>query len=86
MLMLNSHLTLNESYFVSKFINGLDDALRLSVKMFCPTMMEQAVKKARLQELALEAIYRKHGLPSENYCKSSSQVCNEPHVAKGVFM
>jgi len=70
---------------VSKFIIGLDDVLRHSVKMYCPTTVEQAVEKARLQEVALKAIYRKHELPPENYCKSSSQVRNEPHVATRVW-
>ena len=48
MLMLNSHLTLNESHFVSKFIYGLDDALRLNVQICCPTIVEQAAEKVRL--------------------------------------
>ena len=47
-LLLNSYLTLNESYFVSRFINGLNDTLRPMVKMMCHAMVQQATKKARL--------------------------------------
>jgi len=39
---LHSHPTLNESYFVSRFTNGLNDSLRLMVNMFYPTTVEQA--------------------------------------------
>jgi len=67
-----------------KFINGLNDTLRPMVNMLCPTTIEQAAEKARLQELAQEAIYKKHGLPLKSYLKSSSQVCDGPQVAKGV--
>lgn len=35
---------------MSKFINGLNDAFRPTAKMMCPTMVEQATEKARLQE------------------------------------
>ena len=68
-----SHPILNESYFVSRFTNGLNVTLRLMVNTFYPMMVEQAVEKARLQELALEAIYRKHGLPLKSFLKSSQQ-------------
>ena len=50
--------------------------------MFCHTTVKQAATKVRLQELPLEAICRKHGLPPESYRKSSSQVCKGPYVAK----
>ena len=70
-LMLNSHPTMNESHFVLKFINGLNDSLRPMVKMMCPATVQTAAEKARLQELALEAIYRKHRLSPKSYPKSS---------------
>ena len=70
-LMLNSHPTLIESCFVSNFIRGLKDELRSIVKMMRLATVKQAAEKARLQELALEAIYRKHNLPPKSYLKSS---------------
>jgi len=39
---LHSHPTLNESYFVSRFTNSLNNMLRLMVNMFYPTTVEQA--------------------------------------------
>lgn len=81
---LNSHLTLNESHFVLKFINGLNDELRLMVKMMRPTMVHAAVEKARLQELALEAIYRKHGLPPKSFLKSNQQIERDYNAANPI--
>jgi len=60
--MFNFRPTLNESYFVLRFINGLNNELRPIVKMMHHAMVKQAVEKARPQELALETIFRKHGL------------------------
>jgi len=51
---------LTEQYFVSTFISGLKDELRPTVKLMQPATIKQAAEKARLQELAMEAIFRKH--------------------------
>ena len=59
-LMWRSQPTLMEHYFVSSFISGLKDELRPIVKMMQPATVRQAAEKARLQELALEAIFKKH--------------------------
>ena len=59
-LLIISHPTLDKSYFVSSFISGLNDELRPTVKMMQPTTVKQAAEKSKLQELALEAIFRKH--------------------------
>lgn len=61
-LMLNSHPTLTEAFFVSRLISGLNEELWSMVKMMYPVTVKQAAEKARLQELALEAIFRKHKL------------------------
>lgn len=50
---------LDEAYFVSSFVSGLDDQLRLMVKMLQPTTVKQAAENAQLQEMALEAFARK---------------------------
>jgi len=73
-LVLNSHPTLTMSYLALRFINDLDNTLRLTVKMMCPTTVQQATKKAGLQELVLEAIYRKHRLLPKTYLKSIQQI------------
>lgn len=59
-----------ESYFVSSFISEIDSALRPTVKMMHPVTIKHVVE-VRLQELALKAIYRKHGLPPKGYLQSS---------------
>ena len=51
------HLT--EQYFVSNFVSGLKGELRSMVKMMLLASVRQAAEKARLQELTLEAIFRK---------------------------
>ena len=58
--MWSSQPALTEHYFVSTFISGLKDELRLMVKMIQPVTMKQVVEKAKLQELALEAIFNKN--------------------------
>jgi len=81
-LMLNSHPILNESYFVSNFIRGLKDEIRSTMKMMHPATVNQAAEKARQQEWTLEAIYRKHGLQSKGYIKSSQQIGGTPKVVE----
>ena len=71
--MIISHPTLDESYFVSTFINGLNDELRCIVKMMQPVIVKQATKKATLQELALEAIFNKYA-PSKDIQPSFNQL------------
>ena len=54
---------LTEQYLVSSFISGLREELRPMVKMMTPTFVRQAAEKARLQEVTLEAIFKKHEIP-----------------------
>ena len=63
--MMNAHPTLTEDYFISSFINGLNDELRVVVKMMQHVTIKQAIEKARLQEMALEAIFKRHHIPME---------------------
>lgn len=60
-----SQTSLTEPYFVSSFISGLKDKLRSMVKMLMPTTVKHAVKKAKLQELMLEAICNKYAVGTE---------------------
>ena len=69
--MFNFRPTLNESYFVLRFINGLNNELRPTVKMMHPATIKRVAEKARLQELVMEAIFRKHGLQPKSYSMSS---------------
>ena len=80
-LMLILQPTLTERYFVSNFISGLKDELRLMVKMMMPATVKEAAEKARLQELALEAIFRKHGLQPNESMESSKQIEGASKVA-----
>ena len=48
----HAHPTLDEHYFVSSFLNGLNEELRLTVKMLQPTIVRQAAEKARLHEIS----------------------------------
>ena len=54
---------LTEQYLVSIFISGLREELRSMVKIMTPTFVKQAMERARLQELTLEAIFKKHKIP-----------------------
>ena len=83
-LMLNFQLTLKESYFVLKFIDGLSDVLRPIVRMVFPTTVEQAVEKARLHEMTLEAISREHRRHPNGYTKSNQQIGDIPKIAKAL--
>ena len=53
---------LDEQYFVSSFLSGLNDELRPMVKMLQPAIVRQATEKARLHELSLDAFTQKQGL------------------------
>ena len=46
---------------MSSFINRLNDELRPTIKILQLATIKQVVEKAQLQELALEAIFKKHG-------------------------
>lgn len=52
-----------EQYLESSFISGLKEELRPMVKMMTPSLVRQATEKARLQEMTLEAIFKKHNIP-----------------------
>ena len=60
MLILNPHLM--EGYFVSSFVSGLSEELRLTVKIQ-PKTIKQVAKCARLQELTIVVLMRKHKWP-----------------------
>ena len=57
-LMWSSQLALAEHYFVSNFISGLKEELRLMVKMMQLVTVKRAAE-TKLQELALEMIFSK---------------------------
>ena len=61
-----SHPYLDEEYFVSSSISGLEELIRLIVKMLFPTTVGQAVEQARLHELSMETFARRHWLSSKN--------------------
>ena len=42
--------------------------------MMIPATVKEATEKARLQELTLEAIFKKHGLQPNGSTKSSKQI------------
>jgi len=65
---------LDELYFVSSFISGLNDELRPTVKMLQPNIIKQAAEKARLQELTLKAIAKKYTLFMEAQPSFSQQL------------
>ena len=46
-------LGLTDQYVVSIFVSGLKEELQSMVKMMTPTIVGQATKKARLQEMTL---------------------------------
>lgn len=73
-LMWGAQPTLTEHYFASRFVSGLKDKLKLTVKMMMPANMKEAAEKTRLQELALEAIFKKHGLQPNGSTESSQQI------------
>jgi len=81
-LMPNSQPTLKESYFVLKFIDGLNNVLRPIVKMMCPAIIEQAVERVGLHETALEAITRKHRRQPNNYTENSQQIGGIPRLLR----
>ena len=60
-----AHPSLDESYFVSSFINRLDDLTRLTVKMLYLTSVGQATKQARLHKLSLETFAKRHRLSAK---------------------
>ena len=51
-----------------------NDALRPIVRMMCLAMVEQATKRARLHEMALESISRIHIRQPNSYTKSNQQI------------
>lgn len=81
-----SHLTLDELYFVSSLISVLKDELRSTVKMMQPATEKQAAEKARLLELALEAIFNKY-MPSTEIQPSFNQQLegNQRNKNSGVY-
>ncbi|XP_052198354.1 uncharacterized protein LOC127805643 [Diospyros lotus] len=90
-LMLNSHPTLTEAYFVLSFISGLNEELHPTVKMMHPVAVKQAAEKARLKELAQEAIFRKHKLqpkanPVSNQSIGGSLKASNPVAQRGTLI
>jgi len=56
---------LTEQYLVSNFISELREELQPMVKMMMPLSVRQVVEKGRVQEMTLEAIFKKHNVPYE---------------------
>lgn len=52
---LSSRLTLSEEYLLSCYLGGLDDEIQLSVRMFTPKSIQQALCLAKLQEASCKA-------------------------------
>lgn len=73
-LVWSDQLALTKRYFVSRFDSGLKDKLRLMVKMMMPGTMKEAAERARLQEFALEAIFRKQELQPNSYINGSQLI------------
>ena len=66
--------SLDGALFLSRFVSGLKDKLRLMVKMMMPAIGKEAAKKARFQELALESIFRKHELYPNKSTEGRQQI------------
>lgn len=69
-----AHLMLDEPYSVSSFISGLNEELRPVVTIKEPTTINRAAEKAKLQELALEAIFKKQRMVTRGLNTSNPQV------------
>lgn len=52
---LTSRLTLSEEYLLSCYLGGLEDDVQLSVRMFAPKSIQQALCLAKLQEALVKA-------------------------------
>jgi len=63
--MLNKNPYLNEEYFVSSFIGGLKDELRLAVQVLQPKTVQEAAEGAVLQEMMFEALLKKQKIQSK---------------------
>ncbi|CAI0446802.1 unnamed protein product [Linum tenue] len=50
---------LDEIFFISSFINGLEQELRLAMSMMQPQTLAEAYQQARLEEVAIETCKRK---------------------------
>jgi len=72
--MMNAHPTLTENYIVSSFINGLNEELRPMVKMMQPATVKQVADKARLEEMALEATFKRHHITGKIQPSTSQQL------------
>ena len=57
--MINKNPYLNEEYFVSSFIGGLNDELRSAVQVLRPKTVQEAVEGVALQEMTFEALLKK---------------------------
>ena len=51
---------LNEAHFLSSFIGSLKEKARFEVKMFKSRTLKEAVEKARMKEMAIEAARRRN--------------------------
>ena len=59
LLMLNRNPYLTKEYFVSSFIGGLNDELRMAVQALQPMTVQEATERAFLQEMTFEALLKK---------------------------
>lgn len=53
------NLVSSKAYFVSSFISGLNDELKLTAKMQQPKSVKEATEGARVQEMLVEALMKK---------------------------
>ncbi|KAA8522988.1 hypothetical protein F0562_009411 [Nyssa sinensis] len=61
---------LSEEFFVSCFVSGLKDEIKVGVQMFRPRNVSQAMGLARLQEETIEALAKKNKVYSKSYNSS----------------
>ncbi|XP_069152850.1 uncharacterized protein [Solanum lycopersicum] len=65
--MLIRNPTLNEAHFLSSFVGALKEEIRFEVKMFKPTTLKEAIEKARMKEMAIEAALRRNKGVARSY-------------------
>lgn len=58
---------LTESYLVSNYLSGLQEELKVLVKMHKPQTLQEAFEIARWQEKALEVIFKKNLTSSRSF-------------------
>ncbi|XP_027060758.1 uncharacterized protein [Coffea arabica] len=65
---------LTEPFFISCFLSGLSEELKISVKMHKPRTLSDAFETARMQEKAFEAFTKKQKMASKSFALPSPRV------------